>query len=273
MPILTDTSVATDWIEPDDVARPVVTYGIASKKVGLIELDMHCHAKSQILLVQHGALRCQVESGLWIVPPRSAVWIPSGAQHAIRATGSLEGYSAFVAPDIDARLPKACCTVSVTPLLRELLIRAANLPLFYDEGGANSRLLAVLLDEIATAEVENLHLPMPADPRLRALAELMMAAPAERGSLAGWAKRAGLSARTLVRLISRETGMSFGRWRPQLGVMLAVQWLAGGASIQQVAADLGYNSVPSFVTMFRKTLGTSPGRYMAERHAGPRAGS
>ena len=48
-------------------------------------------------------------------------------------------------------------------------------------------------------------------------------------------------------------------------VMLAVKWLAAGASIQQVAADLGYESVPSFVTMFRKTLGMAPGRYMAER--------
>ncbi len=61
--------------------------------------------------------------------------------------------------------------------------------------------------------------------------------------------------------------MSFGRWRQQLGVILAVQRLAGGASIQQVAADLGYESVPSFVTMFRKTLGASPARYMAERHS------
>jgi AraC-like DNA-binding protein len=77
-----------------------------------------------------------------------------------------------------------------------------------------------------------------------------------------------LSERTLARLILRETGMSFGRWRQQLGIMLAVKWLAGGASIQQVAAGLGYESVPSFVTMFRKALGTSPGRYMAERHSG-----
>jgi AraC-like DNA-binding protein len=51
-------------------------------------------------------------------------------------------------------------------------------------------------------------------------------------------------------------------------VTLAVKWLADGASIQQVAADLGYESVPSFVTMFRKALGTSPRRYMAERHSG-----
>ena len=77
-----------------------------------------------------------------------------------------------------------------------------------------------------------------------------------------------MSERTLARLISRETGMSFGRWRQQLAIVLAVKWLAAGASIQQVAADLGYESVPSFVTMFRKVLGAAPGRYMAERHAG-----
>ncbi|HEU0146689.1 MAG: hypothetical protein V7634_2164 [Bradyrhizobium sp.] len=272
MPILTDSSVASDWIEPDEVARPVVGYGIASEKIGTIELDMHSHAKSQIMLVQRGALSCQVESGLWAVPPRSAIWIPGGAFHAIKATGALEGYSAFVAADVDARLPQLCCTVSVTPLLRELLVRAASLPLFYDEGGANSRLMAVLLDEIAAAEVENLHLPMPSDRRLRALVDLMMAAPSERGTLGQWAKRVGLSERTLERLIRRETGMSFGRWRQQLGVILAVQWLASGASIQQVAADLGYESVPSFVTMFRKTLGISPGKYMAERHSSRHAG-
>ncbi|MET0241375.1 MAG: helix-turn-helix domain-containing protein [Sphingobium sp.] len=43
--------------------------------------------------------------------------------------------------------------------------------------------------------------------------------------------------------------------------------MASGESIQQVAADLGYESVPSFVTMFRKALGTSPAQYMAEPHA------
>jgi AraC-like DNA-binding protein len=127
--------------------------------------------------------------------------------------------------------------------------------------------VAVLLDELASAQVEDLHLPMPTDARLRGIVDAMMAAPADRSTLDAWAKRAGMSARSLERLIMRETGMSFGRWRQQLSVMLAVKWLAGGGSIQQVAADLGYESAPSFVTMFRKTLGVSPGRYMAERRS------
>lgn len=271
MPILTDTSVASDWVEPDEVPRPVVCYGIATERFGDIELDPHRHRKGQILMVQRGALRCEVEGGLWIVPPRGAVWIPGGALHAVKSTGALEGYGAFVAPDVDARLPEICCTVSVTPLLREVMVRAAHLPIFYEETAANARLTGMLLDELAVARVENLHLPMPADTRLRKMVEMMMASPADRGTLAIWAKRAGLSERTLLRRISSETGMSFGRWRQQLGIILAVEWLAKGASIQQVAADLGYESVPSFVTMFRKALGTSPGRYMAERHEGRRA--
>ncbi|MBW6397502.1 hypothetical protein KPL78_06570 [Roseomonas sp. HJA6] len=45
-------------------------------------------------------------------------------------------------------------------------------------------------------------------------------------------------------------------------------WLAGGASIQQVAADLGYKSIPSLMPMFCKALGSSPGHYMAARHSG-----
>ena len=268
MPILNiaDADADDDWIEPDDVPRPIVAFGAAMEHVGEVEIDHHRHRKGQIILVQQGALSCEVEGGLWIVPPRSAIWIPGDALHAIKASGALVGYNAFIDPDVGAALPKTCCTVSVTPLLRELLTRAAHLPYLYEEGGANSRLVAVLLDELAEARVEDLHLPMPTDPRLRKIVDEMMAAPAARGTLDSWARRAGLSGRTLMRLIARETGMSFGRWRQQLGIVLAVKWLAEGASIQAVAADLGYESTPSFVTMFRKALGASPGRYMAERH-------
>ena len=267
MPILNSID-DFEWIDPDDVPRPIVAFGAKMADAEGFELEPHRHKKGQMLLVQRGALSVEIEGGLWIVPPRSAVWIPCGALHAIKVTGALEGYSAFVAPDVEAPLPQACCTVAVTPLLRELLVRAAHLPLLYDEVGADARMIAVLLDEIASAKVEDLHLPMPTDPRLRRILGEMIEAPADRGTLQSWAKRAGMSDRTLERLIRRETGMSFGRWRQQLAVVLAVKWLAGGASIQEVAADLGYESAPSFVTMFRKALGTSPGRYMAERHSG-----
>ena len=266
MPILHKLTEAGAWIEPDDVPRPVVTYGFCGDDFEGIELEQHRHTKGQIMLVQSGALSCEVEGGLWIVPPRSAIWIPCRALHAIRMSGPHEGCNAFIDPAVALGLPRTCCAVSVTPLLRELLLRAATLPLFYEEDGVNARLIALLLDEIAAARIEDLHLPMPEHPGLRSMAEQMLEAPADRATQHDWARRVGLSERTLARVILRETGMSFGRWRQQLAVMLAVKWMAGGVSIQQAAGDLGYESVPSFVTMFRKVLGTSPGRYMAERH-------
>jgi len=268
MPILRSPANDSSRLDPDEVRRPIVTVGLVFAQLGKIEIASHRHRKGQFLLVQRGALSCEVEGGLWIVPPRSAVWIPGGALHAVKATGSLEGYNAFVDPALDAGLPEVCCVVSVTPLLRELLIRSANLPPLYVKGGPESRLMKVLADEIASARAEDLHLPMPTDKRMRKMADLMIDAPADRGTINVWARRAGLSERTLARLFTRETGMSFSRWRRQLGVMLAIKWLAGGASMQDVAQDLGYESIASFATMFRKAMGVSPGRYMAERHSG-----
>jgi AraC-like DNA-binding protein len=47
--------------------------------------------------------------------------------------------------------------------------------------------------------------------------------------------------------------------------------MSRGASVKSVASELGYESPSSFVTMFRKALGRSPARYMAERGAARRA--
>jgi AraC-like DNA-binding protein len=265
MPTLTKLN-SDQWTDPDTVDRAVVTYWAQLVEIGDVERESHSHKKGQIILVQRGALSCEVAGGLWIVPPRSAIWIPGGALHAIKGS-RIEGYNAFISPDAACGLPTTCCVLSVTPLLRELMIRSARLPLFYDEASASSRMVTVMLDEIAASQVENLHLPMPADGRLRDLVEQMLKSPSVRGTMEFWAERACVSERTLARLVQRETGMSFGRWRQQLTVMLAVKWMAEGASIHAVASDLGYDSGPSFITMFKKTLGAPPARYMAERHA------
>ena len=96
----------------------------------------------------------------------------------------------------------------------------------------------------------------------------MTAEPSDRATVQAWARRIEVSERTLSRLVLRETGMTFGRWRQQLHIVLALQWLSQGASVQSVATDLGYESSSSFVVMFRKALGVSPARYMTRRLAG-----
>jgi AraC-like DNA-binding protein len=248
------------------VARPANAIGVSLASGGL-ESEFHAHRESQLLYLARGELICEASNALWIVPPQSALWIPGAVTHRIRARAPLEGCAVFVERDAAPNLPQDCCAVSVTPLFRECLLRMATRPALYDLEGADARIVSVLLDELAAVTIEKHRLPMPIDARLRRLVDAMTANPADRATAAKWATRIGIGQRTLHRLLVKETGLSFGRWRQQLHIILALQKLSRGASVQSAAQDLGYESASSFVTMFRKALGTSPARYMANRLA------
>ncbi len=251
-------------VNPTPMLRPVMAIGfdIAAGPRGT-DLVAHAHPMAQMIYMARGLLTCEVSQGLWIVPPGCAVWIPGGIRHDVKGFGSLEVFSLLVQPTAAPTMPGTCCTISVSPLLRELLVRCAGFAASYPDDGAESRLATVLLDELAVAPLENLHLPMPADGRLRRIAD----DPSDRATVDEWARHIGVSERTLSRLVLQETGMSFGRWRQQFHISLALQWLSQGTPVQSVAEQLGYESASSFVFMFRKVLGTSPAKYMTKRLA------
>ncbi|ONH50107.1 AraC-type DNA-binding protein [Pseudomonas cedrina] len=251
----------------DSISRPVMALS-ATWGTKDWENARHRHRKAQLIYSVRGILNCEIDDGVWIVPPQCAIWIPGDLPHAARGAGETECYCLFVEPDAAPDLPKTCCTISVSPLLRELLLKAAGFPELYAQGGREDRLIAALLDELVAAPVEDLHLPMPRDPRLRRLVEMMLAAPSDKTSKADWATRIGLSERSMSRLLLHEIGMSFGRWRRQLHVILALQRLTKGESVQTVALELGYENASGFVTMFRKAVGKPPARYLSDRISG-----
>ncbi|QHF03175.1 MULTISPECIES: helix-turn-helix transcriptional regulator [Pseudomonas syringae group] len=260
------TDLTLPW-DVDSVSRPVVALSATSVTKDW-ENARHQHRKAQLIYSLRGILNCEIEDGVWIVPPQCAIWIPGDLPHAARGTGETECYCLFVEPDAAPDLPKVCCTISVSPLLRELLLKVAGFPELYVLGGREDRLIAALLDELVAAPVEDLHLPMPRDLRLRRLAEMMLADPKDKTSKADWATRIGMSERSMSRLLLHEIGMSFGRWRRQLHVILALQRLTKGESVQTVALELGYENASGFVTMFRKAVGKPPARYLSDRMSG-----
>jgi AraC-like DNA-binding protein len=237
---------------------------------GGLESGRHRHREAQLVYIVRGEVTCEAAGAWWIVPPNSALWVPGDVEHLIRACAPLEGYNVFLEPKAARRLPAECCAVSVNPLLREVVLRLATRPSPHEPSGPDAHLVAVLLDELATVSVDKHRLPMPTDPRLQELVARMTAKPADGAKMKTWAKRIGVAERTLTRLLVHETGLSFGRWRQQLHVVLAIQSMSRGASVKSVASDLGYESSSGFVTMFRRALGMSPGRYMAERRAAHR---
>ena len=69
-------------------------------------------------------------------------------------------------------------------------------------------------------------------------------------TLSEWAEVASMSERSLRRQIERETGMTFGRWRQQFQLAIALSELRSGVPIKIVADKLGYESIAAFSTMF-----------------------
>ena len=65
-------------------------------------------------------------------------------------------------------MPRGCEVFEVTPLLRELILRATELPLEYEERGPAGRVMRLLLDELASLPRLPYNLPMPQDRAARA---------------------------------------------------------------------------------------------------------
>lgn len=253
--------------DPDIVACSVVGLTIELTAVG--ETEPHRHRKAQLLYVISGALTVEAAGGIWTVPPQCAVWLPAGVLHLARASGRIVMANLYIEPELAAFLGEDCGILFIRPLLREVILRFASDPAFLIAGeGRRARLSNVLLDELRDAPLEPLRLPMPADRRLRRLADALLADPSARLTIEEWGARIGASERTLSRLFQRETGMSFGRWRQQLHVGLALQRLAIGDAVTSIALDLGYESASTFITMFRRHTGASPARYFGEGRFG-----
>ena len=142
-----------------------------------------------------------------MVPPHCGVWVPGGMEHSNIATANARIFFVYIEPG-SADLPDRCCTLSISPLLRELIVELADHG--QDDDSRMAVLAKVLLSELPRMPVQQLHMPISSEPRLRRIVDALAENPADRSNLAEWAQRVALSESSLARLVVRETGLSFG---------------------------------------------------------------
>lgn len=221
----------------------------------------HHHDRAQLLYALSGIMTVTTDVGRWTVPPHQAVWIPASVSHDVHMPCAVSMRSLYIHPEIAAVLSSECRVVEVTPLLRELIAR-----LVADQHKniqQLERLIAVLVDEVDSLRSPPLHLPAPQDHRLCRITEELINNPADERDLATWSQTVGASTRTLARRFKKETGLGFREWRQQLRLLKAIELLAMGQDVTAVALTLGYQSPSAFISMFRRVLGTTPGRYVS----------
>lgn len=219
---------------------------------------LHLHREAQLLYAVSGVMRVVTAQGVWVIPPTRAVWIPPQIGHEIFMSGDVQMRSLFIAPELSPASLQHCCVLAVTPLLRELILRAVQGPPHAD----NPLIQQLMLEELAGLENLPLHIPMPSDRRLQSICLALLRTPDHPNTLEDWAQQVGASSRTLARLFQQQLKMNFNAWRQQLRLMEALPRLLAGDSVQSVARDLGYGSARAFSAMFRRLLGDNPREYL-----------
>ena len=221
-------------------------------------IEPHCHELAQIVFAKSGVMRVHTGKGAWVVPPQRALWMPAGVVHWIRCRTAVAMRTVYLDPAAVIAGGGETSVLATTPLLREVILRLV-------EGGpyAPAALVAVLVGELTAVPTAPLHLPEPRDPRLRRVCAAMQLDPGGSAGLAGHARAAGASPRTLMRLFRAETGLTFRAWRRQLRLLAALELLAEGRPVTMVAFELGYASPSAFIAAFRLALGVTPARYFS----------
>lgn len=228
----------------------------------------HWHARAQLIYAVEGTMTVRSRRQAWIVPPSRALWMPPRIVHEIRMHSAVEMHSLYLTPPAVAGMPTQSVVLEVTPLLRELVVRAVALPAQPDDAGDDGLLLRLLLVELTRLRHCALHLPLPASGDLMQLCERILADLSARRPCAQDAGEMNLSTRTLYRRFLAETGVTFARWKQQARVLESIRRLAGGSSVTEVALDLGYESTSAFSTMFRRAVGVAPREFGGGRRRG-----
>jgi len=223
----------------------------------------HAHDWHQLIHATSGVLSITTERGSWIVPPSWGVWVPAGIRHAIRASGHSTFRTIYVAPGCVPDLPGACVAVTISPLLRELILRVVAIGMVDRRDAIESALATVLLDEMRRSPAPPFDLPEPQSDATRRAAAWLFSNGAD-AAIPAIARAVGLSVRALERRFVAETGMSLGRWRRHGALLASLERLGAGASVKQAAAAAGYTTPSAFVAAFRGVFGVTPGRYFEQ---------
>ena len=222
----------------------------------------------QLLHASSGVMRVEDGEAVWVVPRDRALWLPDGARPRIVMHGRVAVRTLYLrspGPFVAVQLLRGPVALEVSPLLHELVLHAVRCCPLERAEPAHHRIVDMIGDLLAVAPEAAVALPRPRDPRAAALADALVADPGATQSLDRLAADFGVSRRTLERRFAEETGVGIAQWRQRVRLAHALQMLAAGTPVTEVAVAVGYATPSAFTAMFRAQLGAPPTRYLGRR--------
>jgi len=223
----------------------------------------HQHQWGEFVYSFSGVLELQAEGREFRVPPSFGLWHPPNTEHRGGNRQASFHCSFYIDHTLatQRKLPEKTCSLMINPMVRAMLNHLRLNPPQAPYSLEESKLLDVILDQLVIAPSAGSYLPDSNDPLLFKALRYLKENPSDNCSLKTLATQLGTSERTLARKAQLELGMALSEWRQRLKVMRAILMLQEGASVENIALDLGYSTASSFIVMFRRLLDTTPDEY------------
>jgi AraC-like DNA-binding protein len=120
----------------------------------------------------------------------------------------------MIEPGVCSALGTACRVLEVSPLLRNLLVAATQLPMEYDLHGRNQLVIELLLSELERAPVISMAVSFPTTHELARKCHTFLEHPTPHDTIANWSDELQMSRRSFTRRFRRETGYELCRVAP-----------------------------------------------------------
>lgn len=233
--------------------RPIAGAPASGPKRALVQ-----EVTGQLVWSPERAIQQRSREGVWVSPPEGAIWMPPLTTHKVRSLG--EFFRFQLTPDVCKELPARACIAPVSPALRDVMIATLSACMREQD---TSALVPIFVRELRDSGLPPLEDPYPVHADAAFLSRCAMHDGTPPRSLAGWARVAGIASAELSRQLEADTGMSFAAWQRQERLLRGVQLLAAGHSVAEAGRLAGYRSTAHWITLFKETTGTTPGRYFA----------
>ncbi|MDH6253990.1 AraC-like DNA-binding protein [Chryseobacterium sp. H1D6B] len=236
---------------------------------GNIKTEKHNHGSAQLVYAEGGIVHIFTEFKHWYLPARCFMWIPAGIPHYILTSSpKVDLYNFyFKKEEGENDFFDEINIYSVSHLLREMILYTKEWDgKITKNDGANYYFLKALKGILPEKRDKKLAFPVqhpfPKDETLLKVAKYIHANLEKNLPIESTAKEFGMSTRTLSRKFKEILGMNYIRFLRALRITRSLElMLEGKYNMYEIAMMVGYNSLSSFSTIFKKVIGIPPSEY------------
>lgn len=224
----------------------------------------HSHDMHQIEYAVAGVVEVETAAAHYLLPPQQAAWIPAGLEHQATMRPEVRTVAVMFDPDLVAQAGDRARILTVSPLIREMMLHSLRWPIERADGDMVSddffRTLGHLVAEALDHEAP-LSLPTSDHPIVGAAMDYTKA-NLSSVTAAQVCHAVAVSERTLRRQFEAVIGISWRTYLLHARMLQAMALLAApDQGVQQTATAVGFDSLSAFTRAFTKFAGEPPSSY------------